>query len=348
MSVSCILVFPRPATIKRFTRRFRPAFFFVAVFCGITGSATAVDTPSSPPAKGRTLGFLHDLLPIAWQKRPQLRFNVITEMTEEGRKRRVPTPSQPMYFHAEPAKFVQTGELVSAGEKPPPGPELEAAMRKALAENGYLPIANDQQRPDVLILFTFGSSGSPTFEGTKNANEVLNEHIDAVLQRAPFARENLAALVRDAVGRGRLVAGEKFAVDLSTALHDAISFYNPEFPTPFESHMRSYPPEVIDHFIEMVFHTCYFVTATAFDFEGVARKQKIPLWQTRMAVEAQGVSMEEILRPLILNTGASIGREKDPSWVTKRHEREGRVDVGTPTVVEEVKPAVAPKEPDPR
>ncbi|MEO5959667.1 MAG: hypothetical protein ABIZ49_07940, partial [Opitutaceae bacterium] len=157
--------------------------FISGIFCGSIASLASAaerqivgvnpERPSAAPASERITSFLQDLLPIAWQSRPQLRFNAITEMTPEGRKRRVPTSGQPMYFHAEPARFVQTGEQITAGEKPPPGPELEAAMRKALAENGYLPISNDHQLPDVLIVFTYGSSGSPVFEGGDNADYIL-------------------------------------------------------------------------------------------------------------------------------------------------------------------------------
>ena len=80
-------------------------------------------------------------------------------MTVEGKKRRVPTPEQPMYYYLPPAIFVQRGEI-PAGERPPPTASLEQAMKKALAANGYLPIDDAHQRPDLLIIFDFGSHGS--------------------------------------------------------------------------------------------------------------------------------------------------------------------------------------------
>jgi hypothetical protein len=101
--------------------------------------------------------------------------------------------------------------------------------------------------------------------------------------------------------------------------------------------------------VELAFHSCCFVTATAFDFAGVERKQKRALWQTRMTVEAQGVTMDEVLQPLIVNTGALLGRETPEAvTVAKRIEREGHVDIGTPTVVEEANPNAANEKSGPR
>ncbi len=310
------------------------------IFCGwiaLSGAAserTPVSDKSENSAnisgRERVVNFLQELLPTSLQSQPRLRFNAITEMTPEGRKRRVPSTSQPMYFYAVPARFVQTGEEVSAGEKPPSSAELEEALRKVLAQNGYLPIPDDHQRPDVLIVSTYGSSGAAMVEGALTADEFLIAAINA---------RDVDRLARDVVERARLVAGDKFAQDLDEALRDYLRVYNPNnFPPPLDSFMRGYSRELIEHYVQMIFHTCYFVTATAYDFEGVAKKRKIPLWQTRMAIEANGVSMKEIFRPLIINTGNFIGREQDPSWVTQRLDRRGHVEIGDARVVEETLP----------
>ena len=317
--------------------------FIAGIFCGVIAPLAAAserslvgDKPENPvviSGRERVVNFLQELLPTSFQSQPQLRFNAITEMTPEGRKRRVPSTTEPMYFYAEAARFVQTGEQISAGEKPPPGEELEAALRKVLAQNGYLTISDDHQRPDVLIIFTFGSSGAPMSEGALTADEFL------IATLGSGDPEALRRLVRDVAERGRLVAGEKFAAELYEALKMYIRSYNPNIPPPpLDTFVHNYSPEVIYHYVQMIFHTCYFVTATAYDFEGVAKKQKIPLWQTRMAIEASGVSMKEIFRPLIINTGSFIGREQEPSWVTQRLDRQGHVEIGEARVVEDATP----------
>ena len=103
--------------------RFRRAIFHVAWLAAALSSATASEAPGSapPPPKEDGIGqFFNDLLPVAWQKRPKLRFNVFTEMTIEGRGRPTPTPEKPLTYFAPPGTFAQAGWQPSAGEKPPP------------------------------------------------------------------------------------------------------------------------------------------------------------------------------------------------------------------------------------
>jgi hypothetical protein len=349
---------------KRFARAFCLPLFCFVFLAGSMAAATAGETPNSPPApaKERIAEFLHDLLPTAWQKRPMQHYNVITEMTPEGRKARVPTTDQPVRYFASEGKFVQTGWMVSAGEKPPPKADLEAALRKALAANGYIPIENDQQRPDILIVFSFGSSG------TDPAMLAEGEEGD----RLPTGAEELVAFVlrdptlfRDVFERARFVAGEQFALELKAALDGEISNMrfnqavarsggigmpvNPDGGSPFQIFLNSGSGNTVRRFAELAFHTCYFAVATAYDFRGVERRQKIPLWQTRMAVEAQGVALDEVLKPLILNAGTYLGRETPEAVIIdKRLNREGRVEIGTPTVVEEAPPGAVPAKANPR
>ena len=328
------------------------------------GAGAAAESKEAGPTKDGVWEFLHDLLPTSLQKRPVQHYNVITEMTPEGRKWRVPTPAEPMRYFSSPGKFVQTGWTVAAGEKPPPTADLEAGMRKALAANGYVPIENDQQRPEILIVFTFGSSGTDPVSLAQGAEA----------DRLPTSAEELVAFVlrdptlfRDVFERARFVAGERFAVELKAALDGEISNMrfnqsarrapgvgiigmpvNPDGGSPFQLFLNSGSGNTVRRLAELAFHTCYIVVATAYDFHGVESRRKIPLWQTRMAVEAQGVAMSEVLKPLIANTGAYLGRETPEAVVIDRRlNREGRVEIGTATVVEEPKPDAAekPKQP---
>ena len=124
---------------------------------------------------------------------------------------------------------------------------------------------------------------------------------------------------------------------------------NPDGGSPFQIFLTRGDGNTTRHLVELAFHTCYVVVATAYDFHGVENRQKIPLWQTRMAVEAQGVAMDEVLRPLIVNAGVFLGRETPEAVViAKRLNREGRVDVGTPTVVDEATSGAATEKSKPR
>lgn len=319
------------------------------------GAATAAEPPQSEKNKF-TFG---SLLPLAWQKRPQVMFNAITEMTPAGKARRVPTPDNPMYYVTAPPKFKQLGWLVAGGEKPPPSDEIEAAMRQALAQNGYLPTKDDAQRPDVLIVFEFGSHGTDPVSILPDIGGQL-----------PLAASELVPLVvsdvelfKDVIDRAVMVGGGKFAMELKAALDEEVrnrwSNYNtgtgfmpvsPEFNSPFQIFTREGNAGLISHLAEVVFRTCYFAVATAYDFDGVEKKEKIVLWQTRMTVEAQGVSMREVLKPLVQTTGYYLGRDMpEAATVRKRIDREGTVIIGEATVVKEpgAEPSPAPPAPGP-
>jgi hypothetical protein len=348
-------------------RRFLfPLALLFAIAPAFASDAAKVKQP--PPKEDKGPGFFHDLLPLAWQKHPKVRFNVYTEMTPVGRQWRVPTTDKPMYYFSNPGQFVQTGWEVASGEKPPPKEELAEALKKALAANGYVPVADDHQRPDLLVVFTFGSSGT-------NPLAVMTD-VELADDPNPNTAEILVnglmhdpALYQDVIGRARLVAGDKFALEMKAAIDG--EFRNRRFnqtvdhlPPPVDK--TAYLPVSPDggspfqlflsdgngnnqNLAELAFHTIYFVTATAYDFGGVETRKKIPLWQTRMVVEAQGVAMGEILKPLIANTGSYLGRETPEAVVvTKRVDREGHVDIGPTTVVEEAKPAATGEKSNPR
>ncbi len=319
-------------------------------------TALFAEEPIVPTKAPSEVGlFLQDLLPTAWQKRPQVRFNVFTEMTAEGRTRQAPSPEHPLYYYASDLKFQQMGWSVSAGEKPPPVEGVAEAMKKALAANGYLPIVDSNQRPDLLIVMTYGSHGTDPAQVDESDGPPPTSAIDmlGVVLKNPD-------LFSDVIDRAAFMGGEKFAQGLRTALngeiHNRNSNYSlrkaglepmygvaPDGDSPYMIFMSEGNSSLMEHLAEVAFHTCYFVTATAYDFSGVARHQKVPLWQTRMTVEAQGVAMTEVMRPLIANTGQFLGRETtEAAIVKKRLDREGTVKVGTATVVPDATPAPPP------
>jgi hypothetical protein len=318
--------------------------------------STREANPARPSS--RFQGILEHLLPTSLQKRPKVFFNVFTEMTDEGRKWRVPTPEKPLTYFSSPGEFVQKGWMVAAGEKPPPKQELHDAMQKALAGNGYVPIANDQTRPDLLVVFTYGSHGTdPTLVAPDSEAAISAITAQELFQ---FMAQD-PSLYRDILDRAEFVGGGKFARALQGAFAEEFANMQtnrtlsrlpppqillpvaPESFSPLDIFMRSGNGDAMRRLTELAFHTCYFVVATAYDFRGVENRQRVPLWRTRMTVEAQGVSLEEILRPLIQATGSYLGRETPEAvQVTRQLDREGRVDLGTPTVVEEPRPSALP------
>jgi len=68
----------------------------------------------------------------------------------------------------------------------------------------------------------------------------------------------------------------------------------------------------------------------------MTRHQRLLLWRTKMTVDASGVNMTETLPPLIASAAPFLGRDMSETMVvTKTIPREGHVEIGTPTVVDD-------------
>jgi hypothetical protein len=285
---------------------------------------SAAEPGGSPDADVATkrpsvLEWIDPFLPLAMQKRPLLHFTAFTEMTAEGRTRRVPSPGAPVYYASHMAKFQQRGVAVPAGERPPPMAELEATVKTTLAANGFVVANPPAQRAEIMIMFQYGSHSSD-YDSPMTAEEL-----------AEIVRKDQRAF-RDVIERATLLGGERFARDL----RESLKWGPPYF---FWANNPS-----LAHLIEAVFHPCYYVIASAYDFEALEQRgEKRLLWRTKMSIEAQGVSTEEIFVPLIANAGPYFGREMtEPLMVKKRILRDGNVEIGTATVVEDVAPTRVP------
>ncbi len=78
----------------------------------------------------------------------------------------------------------------------------------------------------------------------------------------------------------------------------------------------------------------YFVIVSAFDFEAAKEKKKKLLWQAKMSTPSNRVSLAEVIPAMITAGGPHFGREtKVPESITKPLDKEGKVEIGTPTVI---------------
>lgn len=299
---------------------------------------------------GQSGRFVFSLLPKSFQSKPLMDFNVITEMTPEGKKVAPPSPERPVYYVAQGGAFVQTGSATSGGEKPPPVADLAKAMQRALATNGYLPGLPPEHRPGLVVVFTFGSHGADYSEGLALEVDKNGNPIEGPLPET--AEELLALVVHDAklqadlLERAALIGGKTFAANLKRALVEEVQ--NVQFNYEAKSEVLPVGPQVgapvhtfienngplVSHLVEDAFHSCYFVVASAYDYSAVAQGKGRLLWRTKMTVDAQGVNMKETLLPLIASAAPYFGKDMTEAAVTsKRIFRDGRVEIGTPTVV---------------
>lgn len=333
-----------------------------------------------PPAEPkRSGGVLRWLLPKAFQKNPDVEFNILTEMTAEGKRFPKPSPRQPIYYVEQPGKFTQMGTQPPAGERAPPIPELERAMQSALAAGGYVAAAPGGPPPRLFVVFNFGSfarfsTDAEEAEAEAIAIQAYNNAVDEAARAnpprpppdppdsalfSPDTADQLLSYVlaspekqREVIERATLIAGTKFAQDLGKVLTREIDYrksragYGPaesDLGSPFNV-FRNRNPKLV-HFVEESFSSCYFVIASGYDYAEVSRGNRVLLWRTKMTVNSLGISMVESLPALIASAGPYLGRDmSEPATLSHRISREGRVHIGTATVVEDTV-SVPPKAP---
>jgi hypothetical protein len=291
-----------------------------------------------------------------------LDFHVITELTPEGRKAPQPTGQHPIYYLAQPGKFMQLGDNAPANENAPNLTALENAIQSALAASNYLAATPRTPVPTLVVIFNYGSfaQSSTTLHDLHEAEALqsVSEDGTAPVMRGGGERdvESMLPVVlasptarTDLIHRAELVGGEKFAHDLGAALEEEArlkqaggGLFGPlRAMTPFHRFMDS-STEITDLVVD-AFGSCYFVTASAYDYASMRHGKRVLLWRTKMTVSSQGISMTESLPSLILTAGPYLGRDMSGALtLTRKINREGRVEVGTPRVVEESPPTATP------
>jgi hypothetical protein len=322
-------------------------------------------TVPPPPEPARSSKWVFSLLPKSFQRNPSVDFNVITEMTAEGKRFPKPTSQQPLYYIEQPGKFTQLGWESPANEKPPPIAELERAMQRALATNGYLQSTASGPAARLLVVFNFGSfarfsTGMEEAEQEAAAEQAYEEAISRqpppnpppdppqAAQVSPDTADQLLPYVmadvskrRDVLERASLIAGAKFAKELSDAIEKEIQYRQtgagfgpPEDDPASPFNIFRNRNEKLIYFVEESFSSCYFVIASAYDYAAMGKGNRLLLWRTKMTVNSLGISMTESLPALIVSAGPYLGREmSEAATMTRRISREGHVEIGTPVVV---------------
>jgi len=289
----------------------------LAVFGRAAGPSDSDGTPSRLPGTGE---FVFSILPKAFQKNPQLEMTVNTEFTPYGRLMRPVTPAQPAYFVAQAGGFKQLGDVVGGEHSPPPA-ELERAITRALAANGFLPAALPGHAPSLAVFFTWGSH---------------NKLPPDMAAKFP----ELAA--KQTLERALLVGGRDFMDGINRRLlyGDSLTDHT----------------ERLDYLTDQADDDIYFIIASAYDYRSLAQGKRQLVWRTNMTVSSKGVSMNETLMPLIATATPYFGREtKGAEIAMRRVSREGKVEIGTAVVVPDkdsnpptavpATPAPAPKSP---
>jgi hypothetical protein len=258
-------------------------------------------------------GFSFSLLPKSLQKNPQLELTVITEMTDEGKKLPPVSQQQPAYYVLQASGFHEFGDFTSPSN-PMTATELQGVLQKSLAANGYLPAPAGPLRPTLLIVYTWGA-----YNGGKSE---------------PIFGERQAFL-----NRAMLVGGQKFARQMVSALEAVDAMVQAGVPTDvilFVNGVHQYETSDPKHalFVDQAEQELYYVVASAYDYASAASNRRRLLWRTRMTVNSAGLSLTQSLPPLITSAAPFFGRDMPEPESVIRRVRDGKVEIGAPTVVE--------------
>jgi len=246
-------------------------------------------------------------------REPKWSVNVNVTLTEEGKKIDRPTLERPAYYRTLVIGYREEGK-VDAGEKPPAVDKVVSLLSKALVQEGYVESKSGKTpSPSLLLCYHWG---------TANPNITRVEGIDPqsgkVVKLDTFLnQDNMIALVSG--GRGKL-------------------------PTePLDVNDKNAQQEATEE--------RYFVIVTAYDYHtAVVEKKKKLLWIARIsAPSVKAASLEAGLPSLIDTAAPFFGREAmPPQHLSVPVMREGKVDVGTPTVRPDAPTEAIPEKKSPR
>jgi hypothetical protein len=346
-----------PATGVFAAFRMRHFLMRAALALLVPAAARADDSPpgsAAKPEKGG--GFFSWLLPKSLQKNPRLDFNILTEVTREGRKEPIPNLKHPAYYISKSGGMHNEG-LVSGEDhlNPPSEEQLQRVIEKALTERGYQ-VSDATHPPTLAIIYQYGSH-------TFNPPAPLTDPLPAGANAPPPDPAGTGDVPvpedqvrRTLLTRALLLGGAKFAADVAAAMEsvDTIATQQNVFVAPQGGDFMNSPAAGLSdpfddlrarstemaRLVDELFSSSYFVTASAYDYAELAKGRRRLLWRTKMTVNSLGVGMGESVPSLIASAAPYFGREmSDPIVISKRISREGQVDIGTATVQADPEPA---------
>jgi hypothetical protein len=325
----------------------RPASLHPCALLAVLALAAASGRADSASATDGAPTF--SFLPKAFQKDPPVRMTVITELTVDGGKVRVPTADRPMYYLPHSLGYHDEGQ--GYGEKKVlPVEKLQGFLEKALAENHYLP-ADATHHAALVMIFSWGSANKldnrtdsfmdvtpPAGPGQADSGTSSYFEQPADIMSFDYAtRQNFLARVQ-------LVGGVKIAHEVAETLKQADYLHDGSSTIaglgPLELLEDREP--VVRQMIEEAMDDCYYVVASAYDAYAMAHGQRRLLWQTKMTTNSAGISMAETLPALIKSGAPYFGQLMTQPTILREHiEREGQVEVGTPKVMPDLPPNAA-------
>jgi len=246
---------------------------------------------------------------------------IVTDMTVEGRK--LPEPSSKygklVYYTAHFPHSTKQHDAsdIPGHEKPIPHSYFKKILASALDPNGYRPA--DEGRPATQVLFfEWGVCDKIELPGVTANNRNGNSPTAADKTTQTDSHEKLIA-------RAKLIAGQKFANELTQALKDN------------DLERFSTRDDDTEALVFVITNESYYLHVTAFDFEEHEKNRKKLLWTTTISTPAPafGLLFKNVLPVMVGNVAYFLGRETDgPEIVRRRTSRKlaHEIDIETRTI----------------
>ncbi len=200
----------------------------------------------------------------------------IAEQTKKGAEVQPPMVGVPAYYVAYDGGDIESGDPI-AGQKPPTAAALGAALREALASQGYQP-ATAAAAPSLLLIYHWGAINISTIEIPRISKLKPNLR----------ARIYLGAPTYDAAKLENFLVSRKFGPP-------------PNDWAPIPGFLT---PSLRDT-LDLAQDDRYFVIVSAYDFAAVARREPALLWRVKLSARSVASDMDEVL-PALLRGGASF------------------------------------------
>ena len=331
-----------------------PSFIFGIIFPGQTRPRIVLPMMKSKPLFFCLLAGAASLLPIAAQPAPTnnhvdgvatlggkedesdaggpVRVDVVTDMTDAGKKIAPPDSDHPVYYLPMPIGYKEFGYSAHFQRTPPSADEVEHMLGVALAQQNFQ-LMSHEHHPSIVLNFWWGYMAPPerdhlAFEG---ASPTTTGSAAITSSTSPIgnAESALAAASHDQMLD--LVAGESFGDE-----------GNPLDPRKQEVNGMLLDPR-------------YYIMVSAYDFNSWLENYKesrsgrpvvtkpILLWKAHISTELWGHYFDQVAQTLI-NAGAPwFGRQTHgPKVGTIPMVPTGRVILGTPEVKEYGSNSAAP------
>jgi len=290
--------------------------FFACIIIVSTGFSQKEPDKVNPAWEKSSFSFI----PRSFQRDPKVDVVILTEFTQLGKTLKKVTPENPVYYIAGDSGMKEEGEVIG-GEIPPKGDALKKAMVAALRTNGYLPYTA-KHKPSLVIFFRWGS-----FNLRHSIDDPMG--VNGADPSNPPTPDPLE--ITELAQRAALIGGTEFAVQMLTAMqHKTLETFANK-----DEHTR--------WLVDECYTNRYYIIASAYDYGNALKQKKVLLWKTKISTNSVGLTMNDSILALTLNAGPYFGREMTSAARLNRPViKEGRVEIGTPTVKSDTDPFITP------